>query len=305
MNRYARLLCLAVAFAIAPACHAQALKGEIKVDGSSTVYLITEAVATSFKKLHPAVNITVGISGTGGGFKKFASGETDIQDASRKIKDAEAADCKKNGIEYLDLQIAWDGLAVVVNKDNTWATKMTMEQLKKIWHPDIAAKKWSDVDPSWPNEPILLYGPGPDSGTFDFFTGEVNGKEKLTRTDYTASEDDNTLVQGVARNKYALGYFGQAYYEAHKDKLIAIAIAKKNGEPFVAPSVETVLDRSYPLSRPLFLYIRTSSLQRPEVKEFVDYYMRRTDLVSTVKYVPLSALQHRTQSMKLKKALGQ
>ncbi|MBX9677199.1 MAG: PstS family phosphate ABC transporter substrate-binding protein [Gemmataceae bacterium] len=269
---------------------AQDIKGEVKIDGSSTVYLITEAVATNFKKLHPGVNVTVGISGTGGGFKKFAAGETDISDASRKIKDVEAANCKKNGIEFTELQIAWDGLAVAIHKENTWATKMTVEQLKKIWHPDTAAQKWSDVDPTWPKEDIQLYGAGPDSGTFDYFTETINGKEKLTRKDYTASEDDNSLVQGVARNKYALGYFGLAYLEGHKDKLVAVALAAKDGK-FVEPKVDTVLDRSYPISRPLYIYVANKALARPEVKEFVGYYLRRSDLVSDVKYVPLSALQ--------------
>ena len=272
---------------------AQDIKGDVKIDGSSTVYLITEAVATNFKKLHPGVNITIGISGTGGGFKKFAAGETDVQDASRRIKEAEADNCKKNGVEFTELQVAWDGIAVVVHKENTWANKLTIEQLKKIWHPESAAKKWSDVDSAWPKEEIQLYGPGPDSGTFDFFTEAVNGKEKVTRKDYTASEDDNTLVQGVARNKYSLGYFGLAYYEAHKDKLIATALAAKDGKDgkFIEPTSETVLNRSYPLSRPLFLYVKHSSLARPEVKEFVSYYLRRSDLVSAVKYVPMSALQ--------------
>ncbi len=281
------------------------LKGEIKIDGSSTVYLITEAMATNFKKLHPEVNITVGISGTGGGFKKFAAGETDISDASRKIKPGEVEGCKKNNIEFSEIQIAWDGLAVVIHKDNNWARKLSVEQLKKIWHPEMAAKKWSDVDPSWPAEPILLYGPGPDSGTFDYFTEAINGKEKLTRTDYTASEDDNTLVQGVSRNKYALGYFGLAYYEAHKDKLNVVAVAAKNGDPFVEPTVETVLSSSYrPLSRPLFIYIKSSSLKRPEVRSFAEFYTRRSDLVAASKYVPLTALQLRAQTAILKKAMA-
>lgn len=282
------------------------LKGNIRVDGSSTVYLITESMATQYKTLHPGVNISVGISGTGGGFKKFAAGETDISDASRKIKPGEIEACKKNNIDFTQLQVAWDGLAVVINKENTWATKMTVDQLKKIWHPESAAKKWSDVDPSWPNEPIILYGAGPDSGTFDYFTEAINGKEKLTRTDYNASEDDNTLVQGVSRNKYALGYFGMAYYDGHKDKLTAVAIAEKNGDPFVTPSIETVLANTYkPLSRPLFIYVKNSSLQRPDVRQFVEFYMRRTDLVAASKYVPLSNLQLRSQNAILKKAIGE
>jgi phosphate transport system substrate-binding protein len=300
------LAALCVGMAAQAADAQDKLKGDIKIDGSSTVYLITEAMAANFKKLHPDVNISVGISGTGGGFKKFAAGETDISDASRKIKPAEAENCKKNNINYHEIQVAWDGLAVVINKDNNWANKMTVEQLKKIWHPDSAAKKWSDVDPSWPNETIMLYGPGPDSGTFDYFTEAINGKEKATRTDYTASEDDNILVQGVARNKYAMGYFGLAYYEAHKDKLNVVAIAPKNGDAFVTPTVETVLSNTYkPLSRPLFIYIKDSSLKRPEVRDFAEFYMRRGDLVAASRYVPLSALQLRAENGKLKRAIGE
>jgi phosphate transport system substrate-binding protein len=291
---------------VRPAFTQDKLTGEIKIDGSSTVYLITESMATDFKKLHPAVNISVGISGTGGGFKKFAAGETDISDASRKIKPGEVENCAKNKITFAEIQVAWDGLAVVIHKDNNWANKMTVEQLKKIWEPNSTVKKWSDVDPAWPAEPILLYGAGPDSGTFDYFTEAINGKEKATRTDYTASEDDNTLVQGVARNKYAMGYFGLAYYEGHKDKLNVVSIAAKNGDDFVTPSVETVLSNSYkPLSRPLYIYIKTSSLARPEVRQFAEFYMRRTDLVAASKYVPLSALQLRTQNAALKKAIAQ
>jgi phosphate transport system substrate-binding protein len=285
------------------------LSGEIKVDGSSTVYLITEKIATNFKRQHPGVNITVGISGTGGGFKKFAAGETDISDASRAIRPAEAEACKKNGIAYLELQVAWDGLAVVVNKENTWAKEMTVEQLKKIWHPETKdfknAKKWSDVNGQWPNEDIKLFGPGADSGTFDYFTEAINGKEKVSRTDYEDSEDDNIIVKGVERSRYALGYFGVAYYEAHKDKLSVVAIASKEGAPYVLPTRENVLTNKYkPLSRPLYIYVKTSSLKRPEVAEFLKYYLRRDDLVADVKYVPLSAEQQVEQQQKLEKALA-
>lgn len=301
--KWLALTCTAAAIGFsAPAAVAQQIKGEIKADGSSTVYLITEAVATQFKRLHPGVNITVGVSGTGGGFKKFAAGETDVSDASRPIKPGEAEACKRNGIEFTEIQIAWDGLAVVINKENNWATKMTVEQLKKIWHPDSAAKRWSDVDPSWPNEPIKLYGPGADSGTFDYFTEAVNGKEKVTRTDYTASEDDNVLVTGVERNKYALGYFGLAYLEAHRDKLTAVQI-KGKGPEYVYPNQETVLTNKYPLSRPLFIYVKHDSLKRDEVTEFCRFFLRRMDLVSQVKYVPLSALQQTRERRKLDSAI--
>jgi len=247
-----------VALGILAVCPAPAaaddLKGEIKIDGSSTVYLISEALATAFKKDHKDFKITVGISGTGGGFKKFTAGETDISDASRPITKEEKETCAKNGIEYLELQIAWDGLAVVVHPDNTWAKKMTVEQLKKIWHPDIAAKKWSDVEPGWPKEEIKLFGAGPDSGTFDYFTEVINGKNRLSRKDYTATEDDDVTVKGVAGNKYALGFFGVAYYEVNKDKLACVAVAEKAGSEFILPTKENVLKKTYkPLSRPLFL----------------------------------------------------
>lgn len=281
------------------------LKGEIKIDGSSTVYLITEAMATYFKRLHPDVNISVGISGTGGGFKKFAAGETDISDASRPIKKQEAEQCRANDIDFLELQIAWDGLAVIINKDNTWARHMTVAQLKKIWHPDTAdfknARKWSDVDPTWPAHSIQLYGAGPDSGTFDYFTEVINGKEKVCRNDYGASEDDNNLINGVISNKYALGFLGVAYYEAHRDKLQAVAVAAKDSKDFVLPTPANVLTGRYkPLGRPLFIYVRKDSLPKPAVRAFVDFYMRRPDLVAEVKYVPMSFLQQYKERQKLK-----
>lgn len=281
------------------------LSGEIKIDGSSTVYLISEAAATQFRKLHPKVNITVGIAGTGGGFKKFYNGETDISDASRPIKPNEAAECKKKGIDFVELQVAWDGLAVVIHKENTWARKLTVEQLKKIWHPTTAAKKWSDVDPSWPAEEIKLFGPDPDSGTFDYFTEVINGKERLSRTDYVASGDDNALVQGVSRNKNGLGYFGLAYYEANKDKLQLVAVKGKNQKDYVVPTRESVLNGEYtPLGRPLYIYVKKASLARPEVREFADYYTRRCkDLAGGVKYVPLDNRQQIRERKKLTTAL--
>lgn len=297
---------LAAVLAVAGLHHGAAsvqaqVKGAIKIDGSSTVYLISEKVATNFKKLHPGVNISIGISGTGGGFKKFANGETDISDASRPIKKTEADKCKANGIDFVELQVAWDGLAVILNKENTWARKMTKEQLKKIWDPDLKASRWSEVDPSWPAEEIKLYGPGADSGTFDYFTEAINGKEKRSRTDYNASEDDNVIIQGVERSKYALGYLGLAYYEGHKDKLAAAAI-KGEGD-YVLPDPKDVLTRKYPLSRPLFIYIRKDALKRPAVQEFTQFYLRRSDLVSEAKYVPMSPLQQLAERRKLNTAL--
>jgi phosphate transport system substrate-binding protein len=295
-------LALLIGVLPASAGGAKQVKGEIKVDGSSTVYLITEAVASQFKKEHPAVNITVGISGTGGGFKKFANGETDLSDASRMIKPAEAENCKKNSIEFTEVQVGWDGIAVVIHPENTWARQLTLQQLKIIWQPNNSAKTWKDVDPSWPAERLDLYGPGPDSGTFDFFTEAANGKEKESRKDYNASEDDNTIVQGVARNKYALGYFGVAYYIGNKGKLGVAAVADKSGT-FIEPTPDNVLSRKYPLSRPLFIYLNHKSLQRDEVKEFTRFYMRRSDLVSRVGYVPMSALQQAREKSKLEKGI--
>jgi phosphate transport system substrate-binding protein len=308
MNRVI-LACVTLGLAMAPAAAMaqDKIRGELKADGSSTVYLITEAAATQFKKLNPAVNISVGISGTGGGFKKFAAGETDISNASRLIKPAEAEACKKNGIDFVELQVAWDGLAVIINKENTWAAKMTVEQLKKIWHPDTGAfkhaKKWSDVDPRWPDAKIELYGAGPDSGTFDYFTEAINGKEKVIRNDYNASEDDNNTIIGVERNKNAIGFLGLAYYEGHKEKLAVVAVANKSGE-FVLPTSAAVLTKKYaPLGRPLFIYVKTASLKRPEVQEFARFCMRRPDVVSAVRYVPMSAKQQYQERDKLEKAI--
>jgi phosphate transport system substrate-binding protein len=280
------------------------LSGNIKSDGSSTVYLMTEAAATEFKKVHPNVNVSIGISGTGGGYRKFGAGETDIQNSSRRIKAEEAKAAKDNGVDYIELQIAWDGLSVVIHKDNDFAKKLTMDQLKKIWHPDLAAKTWDQVDPTFPKEPISLWGPGKDSGTFDFFTQVVNGKEKLMRQDYNASEDDNVLVTGVAKNKYAMGFFGLAYYEKNKDKLGVVALAEAKGEPYHIPSIQTVLSSEYPISRPLYIYVNTKSLKRPEVLSFVEFYVKNNgELAKKAGYVPLSSVQTSGVETKLKSAL--
>ena len=280
------------------------LAGSMKADGSSTVFLITKGMASNFSKLHPDVKISVAFSGTGGGFKRFAAGETDISNASRAIKPAEADKCKQNGIAYTELQVAWDGLAVVINPENTWATKLTVEQLKKIWHPDTAPKKWSEVDPSWPKEDIKLYGAGSDSGTLDYFSEAINGKEKVIRSDYTQTEDDNITVNGVVRNKYAMGFFGVAYYEQNKKKLSVVAVMNPKTKQYVVPSQETVLKNEYaPLSRPLYIYIKNSSLKQPEVREFVNYYMRNPEVVRHSGYVSLSAVQSLIQRKKLDGAL--
>ncbi len=246
------------------------LSGDIAIDGSSTVYPITEAVAEEFQIAHPDTRVTVGVSGTGGGFKKFCTGETDISDASRPIKDKEIAMCAENNIEFIELRVGLDGLAVVKHKDNDYLNDMTMEQLAIAWGPDSeeVIMKWNQVDASFPAEDIDLYGPGTDSGTFDFFTEEVNGEGGASRGDYTPSEDDNVLVTGVAGNKHSMGYFGFAYYVENMDKL---GVVKIDG---VAPSNETVGDGSYPLSRPLYIYVSVKSLQEQEqVREFVNYYL--------------------------------
>lgn len=267
----------------------------VRVDGSSTVYPVTEAIAEEFLAQNPKIKVTVGISGTGGGFKKFCRGEIDVSNASRPILKNEMEDAKKNGVEYIELPIAFDALTVVINKENTWARTMTVEQLKKLWEPAAQGKitRWNQIDPSWPDEKIDLYGAGTDSGTFDYFTEAVVGKAKSSRGDYTASENDNDLVKGVEGNKYALGYFGMAYYEAHKDKLQGVSVAwdknAKTKEP-VAPSAKNVLDGSYaPLSRPIFIYVSKKAVEeKPEVRQFVDFYLKNVkEMATEVKYVPL------------------
>jgi len=265
----------------------------IKIDGSSTVFPVTEAVAEEFQKeMKGKVRVTVGISGTGGGFKKFMRGETDVQDASRPILTEEMESCKKNGIQYIELPICFDALTVVVNPKNNWCKEMKVSELKKLWEPAAQGKitKWNQIRPEWPDAPIKLFGPGADSGTFDYFTEAIVGKAKSSRGDYTASEDDNTLVQGVEGDKYALGYFGFAYYAAQSDKMKAVAIhweGKTDGP--VEPSLANVLKAKYnPLARPLFIYVNVKSLERPEVVSFVEFYLKHAEqLCKEVKYVPL------------------
>jgi phosphate transport system substrate-binding protein len=266
----------------------------VKVDGSSTVYPITEAVAEDFQKAKKnAIKVTVGISGTGGGFKKFCRGETDISNASRPITKKEIEDCKAAGIEYMEFPVAYDALTVVVNPKNDWIKSMTVAELKTIWEPGAQGKitSWKQVNPAWPDRPLKLFGPGADSGTFEYFTEAITGKSKASRGDFTASEDDNVLVQGVARDIGALGFFGYAYYEENKDKLRSVPIVDKDGKPAVAPSVKTVIDGTYqPLARPIFIYVNAKSADKPEVKEFVEYYMKNAEkLTKEVKYVPLPA----------------
>jgi phosphate transport system substrate-binding protein len=263
------------------------LSGAVKIDGSSTVFPISEAVAEEFQKKNPEVKVTVGESGTTGGMKKFVPGEIDIADASRPIKKEEAEGVKARGDEVIEIPVAYDGLTVVIHKDNTWAKTMTVEELKKIWEPNSTVKNWSDVRADWPNEPIKLYGPGTASGTFEYFTEAIVGKAKSSRADYTASEDDNVLVKGVAGDKNSLGYFGYVYFLSNKDKMQAVAITNKEGQT-VSPTEATIKDGSYkPLSRPIFIYVSKKALERPEVKEFVKFYITNaTKLVPQVGYVP-------------------
>ncbi|MFN4044184.1 PstS family phosphate ABC transporter substrate-binding protein [Limnobacter sp.] len=280
---------MAAAFAATPAL----ADDVVKMDGSSTVYPISEAVAEEFQKAEKGkIRVTVGVSGTGGGFKKFCRGETDFSGASRQIKDSERADCAKNGIKFIEVPVAFDALTVVVHPSNTWASTMTPAQLKKAWEPSAQGKimNWKDIDPSFPDQALKLYGPGADSGTFDYFTEEINGKSKAIRGDFTASEDDNVLVQGVSRDRGGMGYFGLAYYEENKDKLKAVAIVNKAGKP-VLPSLETVNNLTYnPLARPLFMYVAVESLKKPNVKKFMDFTMKNVSKLSKeVGYVDLPA----------------
>jgi phosphate transport system substrate-binding protein len=277
----------------------------VKIDGSSTVYPITEAVAEEFQKSKKnAVKVTVGISGTGGGFKKFCRGEIDISDASRPILKKEMADCKAAGIDYYELPVAFDALTVVINPKNTFIKALTVEELKKMWEPGAQGKvtRWKQINPAWPDAPLKLFGAGSDSGTFDYFTEAIVGKAKSSRGDYTASEDDNVLVQGVSRDVNAIGYFGFAYYAENQDKLKAVPITEKSGKPAVAPSMESVVNGSYqPLSRPIFIYLNVKSLSRPEVREFAQYYLTNgAKLAREVKYVPLPAKSYQLGLERLK-----
>ena len=274
----------------AQAAHAQST---VKIDGSSTVFPVTEAVAEDFQKSKKGeVKVTVGISGTGGGFKKFCRGEIDVADASRPILKKEMEACAQAGIKYIELPVAFDALTVVANPKNAFIKQLSVEQLKKMWEPDAQGKvtTWKQVDPSFPDAPLKLFGAGSDSGTFDYFTEAVVGKAKASRGDYTASEDDNVLVQGVSRDVNAVGYFGYAYYAENKGKLKAVPIVNKAGKP-VEPGPAAVLDGSYnPLSRPIFIYVAEKSLEKAEVRDFVTFYLKNASKLATeVKYVPLPA----------------
>ena len=277
----------------------------VKIDGSSTVYPITEAVAEEFQK-ESGTKVTVGISGTGGGFKKFTRGETDVQNASRPIKEEEVKAAKEGKIEYLELPIAYDALTVVVNSKNDWVDSIKISDLKKIWEPEAQGKitKWNQVRPEWPDKEIKLYGAGSDSGTFDYFTEAVNEKSKASRGDYTASEDDNVLVQGVEGDRYALGYMGYSYYAAHQKRLKALGIEwDAKGKPAVKPSEEAVLSGTYnPLARPLFIYVNVKSLEKAEVRNFVEFYLKNVNrLAKEVEYIPLPSEAYAKVKARLEK----
>jgi phosphate transport system substrate-binding protein len=260
---------------------------KIRIDGSSTVFPITEAVAEEFQKLNRRIRVTVGISGTGGGFKKFIAGEIDINDASRSIKQSEVQKAEQNGIGFIELPVAYDGLSVVTSRDNKFVDHLTVTELRKIWQPGSTVMSWSDVRPEWPKKPIHLYGPGTDSGTFDYFTKVINGKSQASRPDYTASEDDNVLVMGVAGDENSLGFFGYAYYWENRSKLKLVPV--DGGEGPVAPSEKTINDGTYnPLSRPIFIYVNKTGSKRSEVQEFVRFYIKNAPLLTKeVGYIPL------------------
>ena len=280
------------------------LSGTVAIDGSGTVFPVSEAVAEEFLKVEPKVKVTVGESGTGGGFKKFGTGVTDISDASREIKESEIALCKENDIEYVQLTVALDGITVVVNKDNTWAKTMTTDELKKLWEPNSTIKKWNEIRADWPNEEIHLYGPNTSHGTYDFFTEVIMGESGASRTDYNAVSDYNVAVQGIEKDTYALGYFGLSYYEENKDKLSVVAIDNGNGP--VLPSVETVASNEYaPLSRSLFIFVNKKSAQRPEVQKFVNFYLENApELSKEVGYVPMPPNGYDSQKEVFKNAVN-
>jgi phosphate transport system substrate-binding protein len=280
------------------------LSGRIEADGSSTVGPYTTAAAERFQKENGGVQVTVGVSGTGGGFERFCRGETDLSNASRPIKDEETAACKAKGVEYVEFQVANDALTVVVNKDNDWAKCLTTKQLAAIWGPGSKVKNWNQVDSSFPDEKLSLFGPGTDSGTFDYFTGEINGEEGASRSDYSASEDDNTIVTGVSGEKGGLGYFGFSYFEENQDTLKAVEI--DGGDGCVAPSVETAQDGTYkPLSRPLFIYVKKEALTRPEVEAFLSYILdNETAIAEAAQFVPLTDEQLTKAKSDLESAVG-
>ena len=275
-------------------------ENNITIDGSSTVYPVTEAIAEEFRTVQPDTDITIGVSGTGGGFQKFGRGEIDIANASRPIKEEERAIAENNNIDFVQLEVAYDGLAVVVHPENDWLNCITVEELRKIWEPAAQGTimRWNQINPEWPDQEIHLFGPGVASGTFDYFTEAIVGESGSSRGDYTASEDDNILVQGVSGDKYGLGFFGLAYYEENQNKLRMVAV--DGGEGCVEPSIETVSNGTYsPLSRPLFIYVNSSSLENPMVADFVNFYLDEAPgLLGDVGYVPLTGDEYEGEKQK-------
>lgn len=283
------------------------LAGEIRIDGSSTVYPITEAIAEEYRIEQPDVRITIGISGTGGGFQKFTRGEIDINDASRPIKEPESQAAGQNDVQFAALTVAFDGLAVLVHKDNTWVDHFTVEELKRMWEPAAQGSvvRWNQIRPEWPNEEFNLYGPGVASGTYDYFTEVIVGESGASRGDYTASEDDNVLVQGIAGDPNGIGFFGYAYYAENQDKIRLVGVDGGNG--VVLPSPETVTSGAYaPLSRPVFIYVNNDAARRPEVADFVNFYLdNATEIVPDVGYIPLAADEYRKQKEKFSAFISQ
>lgn len=274
---------------------------EIKIDGSSTVFPITEAVAEEYRSQAPNIRVTVGFSGTGGGFQKFVRGETDINNASREIQSGEVEKAKANDIDYLELSVAYDGLAVVVNPQNDWVDHFTLEELEKIWEPSAQGEimQWSDIREEWPDQDLQLYGPGVASGTFDYFTKVIVGESGSSRGDFTASEDDNVLVQGVSSDEGALGFFGLAYYEENKNQLRLVPVKNERGE-VVEPTMQSISDDSYsPLSRPLFIYVRKDAAQKEYVQDFVNFYLNNApELAKDIGYIPMPDSVYQVQKEK-------
>jgi phosphate transport system substrate-binding protein len=281
-----------------------ALTGAVEIDGSSTVFPVAEAVAEEFQITHANVRVTVGVSGTGGGFERFCGGETDISNASRPINQSERDACAAAGVEFTEVPVAWDGLSVIVNPANDFVECLTVEELRRVWQPNSTVRAWRDVRPSWPAEDINLYGPGTDSGTFDYFTETINGEAGASRPDFQASEDDNILVQGVAGDRYALGYFGYAYYAENAGRLKLVAV--DGGSGCVQPSDETIEDGTYaPLARPLFMYVNHAALQEPAVRAYVEFLLRNSsELVPTTGYHALSVAEYEAALDAIAEAAG-
>jgi phosphate transport system substrate-binding protein len=303
------LACAALVAALAcgggeQAADGSSLSGPVEIDGSSTVYPISEAMAEEFQIANPGTRVAVGVSGTGGGFKRFCAGETDVSNASRPIDEEEAAACEQNGVRFTEIRVAWDGLSVVTNPSNDFVECLTTDELKRIWEPGSTIDNWSQVRDGFPDKDLVLYGPGTDSGTFDYFTEAVVGETDASRPDYTASEDDNVLVQGVQGDPGALGYFGFAYYEENSDRLKLLGV--DGGTGCVQPSVETIESQTYaPLSRPLFIYVSDVGLAKPQVEAFVEFHLQEgAELVRSVGYIPLQPEQYADELAEVRELAG-